>query len=128
MHDILSTKIIENANSTAEIMDGDIFYLYYHKYAMLTVKDFEEGIADYEKLSEGRKMKILVEIGEFSSSTSKARKFASNNNPSVTREAIVIKDFSQRMIAQLYVALHKKKHPKRIFKSKEKALNWIKTK
>ena len=116
---------IENTNSTAQIIEGDIFYMYYHKYAMLTVKDFEEGLAAYNEICQGKKMKILVEIGEFSSSTSKARKFASSHNPLVVGEAIVIKDFSQRFIAQLYIKLHKKNHPKRIFKSKEKALIWI---
>lgn len=118
-------KVIQNKNSVAQLIDGDIFYILYKENVLVEVSDFQEAIASYHTLSQGSKLKFLVEFPEFVSFTPEARIWAEENQVDLQAEAVVFKSLAQRIVIRFYSIFRKQHHPIKIFTSHEKALHWL---
>ena len=119
--------VINNKQSNGRMLADDIVYVYYKPHTTLDLQDFKEGANVYNLLSEKQKLKILVEIGKNSIATPEARRFAQENNPEAIAEAIVIHNKKQRILAKLYIFLHKLDHPMRVLNDKDTAFEWLKS-
>lgn len=118
-------KII-NRNSVAQIIDDGIFYIHYLPDTYSTVDDFIESNNSYEILSKGKSLKMLVEMGALASLDLEAREYNQNNNLAIIAEAVVLHTLPQRLLFTFYVKLRGDVHPIKIFKRKDKALEWLK--
>jgi hypothetical protein len=120
-----TVEIIKNANSTIRMLDSEIFYVLYDKGIVISVDDFEETAAVYNEISEGRKLKFLVEFPAFITATADARKWAENNQVDAKAEAIVFSNLSQRLLIRFYILMRKQNHPVKVFSNKTSAQNWL---
>lgn len=110
---------------TAELLDGDIIHLKYEDNVILEVEDYKAGMEAYQEAGKGKKLKIMVEVGKYTSSSSEGRKYAQENNPKAIAEALVIHSLAQRMLARFYVLFHHGDHPIKVFVDPEKARRWL---
>jgi hypothetical protein len=125
----MSTRdtIIKNKNSTAELIDDRIFYLNYHAGSYSEVTDFEEGCEAFEILTQGRPIRVLVEMGRHANLSSDAREFAQANKKPAMAEALVLHSLPQRLIFNFYVRFRKQDHPIKIFSDFNLAKDWLNT-
>jgi hypothetical protein len=126
-NDTPQIKVIQNKSSITKIIEGDIFYILYKENVLVEVSDFQEAIASYHTLSQGSKLKFLVEFPEFVSFTPEARVWAEENQVDLQAEAVVFKSLAQRIVIRFYSIFRKQHHPIKIFTSHEKALHWLKS-
>lgn len=120
-------NIIQNKNSTAELIEGNIFYIKYHENTYSDVLDFKEGFAAYELLSDGKPVKVLVEMSKHSNVSTEAREYAQENKMPAVAEALVLHSLPQRIIFRFYIRFRRQNHPIKIFKNFDSAYNWLKT-
>ncbi|NOQ72088.1 MAG: hypothetical protein GQ574_08810 [Crocinitomix sp.] len=118
---------IKNKNSNVTVIEGDIFYVIYDKGVVIKVADFEETESAYQKLSQGKKMKFLVEFPKFVSATAEARKWAELNQVDAYSEAIIFYNLGQKMLIRFYLLFRKQTHPVRTFSKREMAIEWLKS-
>lgn len=119
-------NIIQNKNSTAELIDDNIFFIKYHENTYSEVSDFKEGYAAYDLLGDGEPLKVLAEMCKNAEVSSDARKYAQENKMPAIAEALVLHSMSQRIIFKLYNKFRKQSHPLRVFKDFASAYNWLK--
>ncbi len=118
-------RTIKNTNSSISLIDNDIFHVIYDKDTIISVADFQETEQVYHEVSQGKKLKFLVEFPKFVTATAEARKWAETNQVEAISEAIVFNNLGQRMLIRFYLLLRIHEHPIKIFTNKETALEWL---
>ncbi len=92
--------------------------------------DLEEAraqISSAEKLAHGKALLVLVDARDsIHELTPEATKFIANY-PNKKGEAILVRELHQRIVATFYLKLttSRYKHPARIFKNEEEAIEWL---
>ncbi|MFT4601311.1 MAG: hypothetical protein ACI857_001491 [Arenicella sp.] len=123
----ISSEEILNQKSIVKMLDDDIVYVYYEESSVLDVSDFKESLEAYSEISQGRRLKVLSEFGEFSTASMEAMKFGQTIDLNASAEAMVFKSLAQRLLLRFFNTFRKQKHPLKFFQSKEKAIQWIKS-
>ncbi len=119
--------IIENRNSTAQLVDDNIFYIKYREHTYSEVADFKEGYESYKILSQGKPVKVIAEMCKHANVSSEAREYAQSNKHPAIAEALVLHSLPLRIIFTFYSRLRVRTHPIKIFKTYDAALEWIRT-
>lgn len=108
------------------LYEGRIFHAIIKKKEKITIKMTEKGY-DFLNRNGGGRFYNIYEFSSFSEMDPEVREWCattSGNNYTYV-DAIVISNFAQKLIADFYLKFNKPQMPTRIFKSKEKALDWI---
>ena len=108
--DILLLEIFEN-----EVIEADDIHLIYQ---------------GYDKLIGDREYAVLVHGNPFSSISDEAKEIAANKYASEKRKkvAIIANNLAHVLIVRFFVLWNNPKTPIQIFKSEEKAMEWVKSK
>ena len=120
----LSTSI-RNAKFEAKLINTNIYYIRYFDKINLTIDDLEESFAAYSILSGGKKLKVLIEFGLFSTIEDEAREYAERNKIPALAEVLIMKSIANRILAIMYFRFRIQKHPVKVYKSFDKGLNWL---
>ena len=122
-------KLLSEKNTVSSI-----FRLYENKIYHVTIKKGEKVSMDFVKegysfLDEhgGGQYYNIYEFDSFSDVDPEVREWAASasNNSYTIIDAIVIKSFPQKILADFYVRFNKPVKPTRIFFSLEKAVEWV---
>ncbi len=108
------------------LYEGRIFHAIIKKKEKITIKMTEKGY-DFLNRNGGGRFYNIYEFSSFSEMDPEVREWCattSGNNYTYV-DAIVISNFAQKLIADFYLKFNKPPMPTKIFKSKEKALDWI---
>ncbi len=108
------------------LYEGRIFHAIIKKKEKITIKMTEKGY-DFLNRNGGGRFYNIYEFSSFSEMDPEIREWSastSGNNYTYV-DAIVISNFAQKLIADFYLKFNKPPMPTKIFKSKEKALDWI---
>jgi len=108
------------------LYEGRIFHAIIKKKEKITIKMTEKGY-DFLNRNGGGRFYNIYEFSSFSEMDPEVREWCattSGNNYTYV-DAIVISNFAQKLIADFYLKFNKPPMPTKIFKSKEKALEWI---
>jgi hypothetical protein len=108
------------------LYEGRIFHVIIKKKEKITIKMTEKGY-DFLNRNGGGRFYNIYEFSSFSEMDPEVREWCattSGNNYTYV-DAIVISNFAQKLIADFYLKFNKPPMPTKIFKSKEKALDWI---
>lgn len=75
----------------------------------------------------GRKVLLLVSVGEGTTMSNEARAYASSevSNALIAADAIVVRDFSHQLAANVFVRHHKPARPIRMFPDQDSAMHWL---
>lgn len=93
--------------------------------------DMEQALEAHElmkKLIAGRTCVLLIDLrGSQFNTSAEARDFASTKEGSSTRiaDAILLDSLAQALVGNFYIRFNKPRIPTRIFKSEEKAMEWL---
>ncbi len=91
-------------------------------------EEAERQLKYLNNITHGKKFKVLIDATEsFHIPTNEAKEILAANDLKIA-EAILIKQTHQRIVANFYMKLTKKKqkHPIKVFSNKEKAIEWLK--
>ena len=108
------------------LYEGRIFHAIIKKKEKITIKMTEKGY-DFLNRNGGGRFYNIYEFSSFSEMDPEIREWSastSGNNYTYV-DAIVISNFAQKLIADFYLKFNKPPMPTKIFKSKDKALDWI---
>ena len=75
----------------------------------------------------GRKVFLMVSVGEGTTMSNEARALASSEEASryIAADAIVVRDFGHQLAANVFVRHHRPPRPIQMFPDKESALKWL---
>jgi len=121
----VESKIIKGRIFTAQIIEGDIFYLNYAANELALGFDYKAGYDAYNTLREGRLLKVIVENGEYTVIDNSARAYLQNNKLQAKAAAFVLPSIAQRIIYNFYIQFRPHEHPIKAFKNFAKANEWI---
>lgn len=93
----------------------------------VTLEDIMEMVETAGIIGGGKKFKILIIAGEYSSISNDATMFMKSEEAHrfTYKEAIVINSLAQRILGNFYMGIVQKKRPTTIFNSTEKAIAWL---
>ncbi|CAN5399194.1 hypothetical protein BH10BAC1_BH10BAC1_01290 [soil metagenome] len=95
----------------------------------IDVKHVVQVVDSLEKMGNGKKFPLLIVVGEYTLPTPEARAYIATpeSDPFALAEAYVIQSFTQKLVGNVYLNLHKPARPTRMFNSEVKAIEWLKT-
>lgn len=117
---------IENKKSVLRILEHNILHILYADNIVLEIKDIDELYTSYNALPDPKPLKVLSEMGDFSSITTEARNYGAEISPDLTKLAYVVKGLAQRLLLKFYVKMLKRKKPTKIFNNFDAAYAWLK--
>jgi len=119
------TAILETDKVFCCIHNSDTFYIYYKPSALIEIDDTKLVFDHYEKNMNNGPMKVIAEMGPYSSMDKKSREYLQNHKVPAICEAAVINGLGQRLLINFYYGVKKHNHPSKAFSNREKALKWV---
>ena len=124
---LLQEKKIYHNCFEAQLLEDDIFYLYFLPDSHATEVEYRLGYAAYNELRDNRVLYIIVEKGRFASLDKSAREYLQNNKFEALASAVVLHSLSQRIIFNFYLKFRNQAYPTKGFNSMTDAKEWIKS-
>jgi len=108
------------------LYEGRIFHAIIKKGEKITLEMTKKG-SDFLNRNGGGRFYNIYEFESFAEMDPEVREWSANTsgNHYTYVDAIVISNFAQKLVADFYLKFNKPPMPTKIFKSKEKALEWI---
>jgi len=112
---------------TIDLLDGDVAHVHFRDGRTVQVEEVHRMFEALEAERKGRKVLLLVSVGVGTTMSNEARAFASSpeSNVYVAADAIIVRDFSHQLAANVFVRHHKPTRPIQMFPDKERALDWL---
>lgn len=120
-------QMIKCKKSRVTLLDNDILYIDIKKNQEFKLKDYQEVKLASLKLTTGKSVYNLINLGDKTILDREAREACSVDigNGRIKAEAFVIYSLGQRILAR-YILMAKRKHvPIRLFTNQEKAMIWL---
>jgi len=112
---ILEKRIIEN-----RLIDS----------SNIEVEDIKEVLIINNELSNGEQFALLIDTGEYTSSSIEAREFGATKEyaENIIAQAIFIHSIPQRIVGNFYIKVNKPFVETKLFTDRDKAIEWLKDK
>jgi hypothetical protein len=122
-------QVIELEASELTFLDEDMVHTHFRDGRLVEPGDVQAMFDALEEARQGRKALLLVTVGEGTTMSNEARAFASSDESGcyIAADAIVVRDFSHQLAANVFVRHHKPQRPIRMFPDKTSALDWLST-
>ena len=122
------TKELEYDSFSLALRNDGIVRLFVKTNKNFEIADVKEIANALEKIVGEEKNALLVIASEYSLPNAEARAYVANKKykSHTVAEAYVIKSFSQKLIGNVYLKIHKPVCPTRIFTIEESAIEWLK--
>lgn len=122
------TKSITNTASF-RLIDCETLEITYFDDVFLECDDVMENMWVIDQLTQGRKMKYLVNVGEFTQFSFGAKNLQieehKKRSNKIEAEAIIVRSLSTRMIENFYANKNKSLYNIRIFDNRVNAKKWL---
>ena len=121
-------KTFDLAACTLTFLEGDVVHAHF-KDGLTAGPDQVDAMFDTIAAEHaGRKVLLMVTVGEGAMLSNEARAHASSDAGSklIAADAIIVRDFGHQMSANAFVRHNKPKRPIQLFPDKESALVWLK--
>lgn len=120
-------EVVTNTARLRLLSNGVVHYTYLAN-AIICEKEHQHNYNALVSLSEnGNKLPILVDAFEFATVTPEGRQLIRDleNVVPISKRAIVIHSFSQRLLSNFYIKVYKPIVPTKIFDSYDYAMKWL---
>lgn len=109
-------------------LDGDIVHTHFKDDHLVSPEDVQKMFDAIEAERKGKKALLLVSVGVNTTMSNEARAHASSPGSSkyIAADAIVVRDFSHQLVANVFVRHHKPARPIQMFPDQASALAWLK--
>lgn len=109
-------------------IQNDILFLIYKEKADIGIEEITENLEARKKLQEHKKMLTLVDVREVWNYSDDARKIVSGDEfKKITLAMALVVGYSLpvKIVANFFMKINKPNYPTKLFKSEEKALEWL---
>lgn len=119
-------EIITNTVRLRLLSNGVVHYTYLAD-SVVNEKEHQLNHNALVEISGNKKVPLLIDAEDFINLTPEARKFIRELETIVpiSKRAIVVKSFSQRLLANFYIKFHKPIVPTKIFVNHDYAVKWL---
>jgi hypothetical protein len=120
--------VVELEACTMAFLDGDVVHTHFKAEHLVRPDEVQAMFDVLEQEHRGRKVLLMVSMGDGTTLTGEARALASSEGSSrlIAADAIVVRDFGHQLAANVFVRHNKPHRPIRLFPDQEKALEWLK--
>jgi len=120
--------IVELEACTVAFLDGDIVHTHFKDQHLVQPEEVQAMFDVIEQERGGRKVLLMVSVGEGTTMTGEARAHASSEASCkyIAADAIVVRDFGHQLAANVFVRHNKPHRPIQMFPDQDKAMAWLK--
>jgi hypothetical protein len=124
---MVAQRTLDLESCTISFLDGDVVHTHFKDGRVVTVGEVQTMFEAIEAETHGRKVLLMVSVGENTTMSNEARAHASapESNKYIAADAIVVRDFGHQLAANVFVRHHKPERPIQMFPDKESALEWL---
>ena len=122
-------KTIELKKSTVSLLDEGVLHVHIKDGSEMELSDAILAVEAEGKVGGGKKYPVLIDCGEFASVDKEARVFSASpeSNIYTIASAIAFVSLGHKLLANFYIKHNKPSVPTQMFKTKEEAIEWLKT-
>lgn len=122
-------SFIELWHSSVQLREDGIVQVNFADELLLDVPECKELSEVYSTIVSNNKIPILHIIGKYMNVTKGAREYGASDEglKYSLAEAYVINSLAHKILANFYMKFNKPKVPTQFFKTKEDAVNWLRT-
>lgn len=112
---------------TIDLLDGDVAHVHFREGRTIDVEQVRSMFTALEAGRAGRKLLLMVSVGEGTTLTNEARAFAGGDagTACAAADAIIVRDFGHQLAANVFVRHHRPARPIRMFPDRTSALAWL---
>jgi len=120
--------MVELEACTVAFLDGDIVHTHFKDQHLVQPEEVQAMFDAIEQERGGRKVLLMVSVGEGTTMTGEARAHASSEASCkyIAADAIVVRDFGHQLAANVFVRHNKPHRPIQMFPDQDKAMAWLK--
>lgn len=120
-------SVVDMKACVLTFMEGDVAHVHFKEHRTVEREDVLSMFEVIEARRNGRKVLLLVTVGEGTYMSNEARVEASAGNSGrlIAADAIVVRDFGHQLAANVFVRHHKPDRPIRMFPDKDSAMAWL---
>jgi hypothetical protein len=120
-------QTVELEACTVSFLEGDIVHTHFREHRIVTPEEVQLMFDAIEAERTGRKVLLMVSVGEGTTMSNEARGHASSplSNRLIAADAIVVRDFGHQLAANVFVRHHKPGRPIQMFPDQNSALAWL---
>lgn len=114
---------------TLDFLEDDMVHAHFKDGHVGTVEDVKEMFIAIHLERKGRKALLMVSVGNGSTLSNEARAYASSeeSNSVIAADAIIVRDFSHQLTANVFIRHHRPHRPIKLFPDLESAKKWLGT-
>jgi len=118
---------IENRASVISVIENEIINVFIKPDLEFEIPDVDDISQGVQKLGNGNKSLILVDVSENTTGNSEVREYSSKNgaNKYATATAFLTHSLAQKIVVNFFISLYRKDKPSRMFTNKENAVEWL---
>lgn len=119
---------VELEACTVTFLGEDVVHTHFKDHHLVTPEEVQLMFDAIEADRNGRKVLLMVSVGEDTTMSNEARAHASSEASCkyIAADAIVVRDFSHQLAANVFVRHHKPHRPIQMFGDSHSALAWLK--
>lgn len=120
-------RAIQLESCTVNFIHEDMAHVHFRENRTVQAGDVQTMFDAIAAARPGRKVLLLVTVGDGTSMTNEARAHASSeaSNHLIAADAIVVRDFGHQLAANVFVRHHKPARPIRMFPDQASAESWL---
>ncbi|MEZ4757446.1 MAG: hypothetical protein R2817_11520 [Flavobacteriales bacterium] len=122
-------RVIELSSCTVTFLDTDVAHVHFKDGRIVRPAEVDEMLLAIAEGRNGRKVLLMVSVGENTTMSNEARAFASGpvSDRYIAADAIIVRDFGHQLAANVFVRHHKPMRPIQMFGDRETALAWLRS-
>ncbi len=120
-------QTVELESCTITFLEEDLVHTHFRDHRIVSDQEVQHMFDAIEEQSGGRKILLMVSVGEGTSMSNEARALASSAGAGryIAADAIIVRDFGHQLAANVFVRHHKPGRPIQMFPDEESALRWL---
>lgn len=120
-------QAVELEPCTIAFLEEDVVHTHFKDHRLVGPEQVQAMFDAIEVRQQGRKVLLLVTVGEGTTMSNEARAHASSDvsNRLIAADAIVVRDFGHQLAANVFVRHHKPGRPIRMFPDQDTAMAWL---
>lgn len=124
---MMTMHAVELEASTVTFLEDDVVHTHFKDAHLVSPEDVQAMFDAIEAERKERKVLLMVSVGEGTTMSNEARAHASSPESSrhIAADAIIVRDFSHQLVANVFVRHHKPGRPIQMFGDKQTALAWL---
>ncbi|MCU0319076.1 MAG: hypothetical protein MUE88_03225 [Flavobacteriales bacterium] len=122
-------RVIDLSSCTVTFLGADVAHTHFKDGRIVQPAEVEAMFAAIAEGRNGRKVLLMVSVGEHTTMSNEARAFASGpvSDRYIAADAIIVRDFGHQLAANVFVRHHKPMRPIQMFGDRDTALAWLHT-